>query len=392
MSFPEAHPSQDILAELPATQTVAEIPVRVSVESVPELVAAVQEDILASVSASESDPLAQAQEQLNDPLAALTFSREPEIVTVAAAAPSRLRALFVDKLGFLFNYACVTAIIFVVLLGTLNWSAYSALAKSWLNPQELENANASISSALLAADVTAATAASGAAQAATVTQDPAAPADAAKDVKRAAVLEGRLKQDKIALKRNWLSADTFVKNAGELAYNVEITPYDNRIIIPKLGKNIPLVNVDNHKVGSPKDWNKIFEKELEKGIIKYPGSANPGEAGNAFVFGHSSNFPWIKGDYNDVFALLDKLEYGDEVTVFFKQKKYVYVIREKHIIKPGYVNAMKGKEEAKQMTLMTCWPIGTTLNRLIVMGDLKETAVPAAGGIAKKDGTLISMK
>jgi sortase (surface protein transpeptidase) len=35
-------------------------------------------------------------------------------------------------------------------------------------------------------------------------------------------------------------------------------------------------------------------KELEKGIIRYPGSAKPGENGSSFIFGHSSNFPWIK--------------------------------------------------------------------------------------------------
>jgi LPXTG-site transpeptidase (sortase) family protein len=192
------------------------------------------------------------------------------------------------------------------------------------------------------------------------------------------------------LKRDWISAKSFLKGAGELSYDVEITPYDNRVIIPKLGKNIPLVNVENQKVGNAKDWNKIFETELEKGVIKYPGSANPGEPGNAFVFGHSSNFPWIKGDYNEVFAMLDKLSFGDEMIVYFKQKKYVYVVREKHVIKPGYVNAMKGKEESKQLTLMTCWPIGTTLNRLIVMGELKEET-PAAG-VARNQGNLISMK
>jgi sortase (surface protein transpeptidase) len=35
-------------------------------------------------------------------------------------------------------------------------------------------------------------------------------------------------------------------------------------------------------------------KELEKGVIRYPGSAKPGEDGASFIFGHSSNFPWIK--------------------------------------------------------------------------------------------------
>jgi len=47
-------------------------------------------------------------------------------------------------------------------------------------------------------------------------------------------------------------------------------------------------------VSSEKELNNIFMNELENGIIRYPGSAKPGENGNSFIFGHSSNFPWIK--------------------------------------------------------------------------------------------------
>jgi len=75
-------------------------------------------------------------------------------------------------------------------------------------------------------------------------------------------------------------------------------------------------------------------QELEKGIIKYPGSADPGTEGNSFIFGHSSNYPWAKGDYNNAFALLNELNAGDEIIVFFKQKKYTYVVREKNVVKP----------------------------------------------------------
>jgi sortase (surface protein transpeptidase) len=35
-------------------------------------------------------------------------------------------------------------------------------------------------------------------------------------------------------------------------------------------------------------------KELQNGVIRYPGSAKPGDEGNSFIFGHSSNFPWVE--------------------------------------------------------------------------------------------------
>jgi LPXTG-site transpeptidase (sortase) family protein len=114
-------------------------------------------------------------------------------------------------------------------------------------------------------------------------------------------------------------------------------------------------------------------QELEKGIIKYPGSANPWSEGNSFIFGHSSNYPWAKGDYNDVFALLNELQIWDEIIVFFKQRKYVYVVREKSIVKPGHVSSLGETPHKKQLTLMTCWPLGTTLNRLLVITELKST-------------------
>lgn len=153
----------------------------------------------------------------------------------------------------------------------------------------------------------------------------------------------------------------------------DVVPYENRIIVPKIGKNIPLVDVETGNNVDFDHMENIFMKELEKGVIRYPGTAHPGENGNAFIFGHSSNFPWMPGQYNQVFALLDKLVYGDEIVVYYNQKKYVYVINEKQIVKPGDVKVLnRDNADKKELSLMTCWPIGTTLKRMIVFAELKE--------------------
>jgi sortase (surface protein transpeptidase) len=91
-----------------------------------------------------------------------------------------------------------------------------------------------------------------------------------------------------------LGANYFNQDVSQLSLSVNIAPYEDRIIIPKIGKNIPLVNVEHHDADTSTEWHKIFMKELENGIVKYPGSANPGEKGNSFIFGHSSNYPWAK--------------------------------------------------------------------------------------------------
>ena len=98
-------------------------------------------------------------------------------------------------------------------------------------------------------------------------------------------------------------------------------------------------------------------KDLENGVVRYPSSVKPGENGNTFIFGHSSNFPWINGDYNDVFALLDTLEYGDEIIIYYEQKKYVYKIRKKQVIDPNNVCVITKHTLKPYLTLMTCWPI-----------------------------------
>jgi sortase A len=113
-------------------------------------------------------------------------------------------------------------------------------------------------------------------------------------------------------------------------------------------------------------------KELEYGIVRYPGSAKPGEKGNSFIFGHSSNFPWIAGEYNDVFSRLGQVEVGDIVFSYYGQKKYKYRVIEKKVVKPNDIGVLKNDETKKELTLMTCWPIGTTLNRLIIKTELIE--------------------
>lgn len=164
------------------------------------------------------------------------------------------------------------------------------------------------------------------------------------------------------------SLAAFVAKNENGSMDIEITPYENRIVIPKIGKNIPLVDITHTQVSGEDELNDIFMEELEKGVVRYPGSAKPGHEGNSFIFGHSSNFPWIKGAYNDVFALLDKLVADDEIIVYYGQEKFVYKITQKNVIKPGDVSVLKKNTPvgAKEISLMTCWPIGTTLNRLIV--------------------------
>ena len=159
---------------------------------------------------------------------------------------------------------------------------------------------------------------------------------------------------------------------SDIHLDIAIAPYENRIVIPKIWKNIPLLDVKDRPVEWVVELNNIFMEELENGVVRYPGSAKPWEQWNAFIFGHSSNFPWLDGDYKDVFALLHKLDVWDEVIVFYGQRKYTYRMKEKEVIRPGDVDILKRDKGISELTLMTCWPVGTTLNRMILIGELVE--------------------
>lgn len=252
------------------------------------------------------------------------------------------------------HFILLTSLLFVILLLLSNWSAYSAFARAIIAPEQLEQEQQAIEGGLAHTEI----------KSHTNARD-------AREERRKRILQRQMEKSQGNTPE--LGASYFDQDISRVSLSVNIAPYEDRIIIPKIGKNIPLVNVEHHDADSSNEWHKIFMKELENGIIKYPGSADPGQAGNSFIFGHSSNFPWAKWQYNDVFALLNELDEWDEIIVFFKQKKFVYVVKEKIIVKPGHVSSLAGDENMKRMTLMTCWPLGTTLNRLLVVTELKST-------------------
>lgn len=148
-----------------------------------------------------------------------------------------------------------------------------------------------------------------------------------------------------------------------------VAPLENRIIIPKIGKNIPIVDVPKESL-LQENWNKLekdIQKGLEKGVVHYPGTATPGQNGNFFVTGHSSYYPWADGNYKDVFAMLHDLEVGDEFFIYWNQKKYHYKIFERKVVKPSNTDVLDQPADQSISTLMTCTPMGTAINRLILV-------------------------
>jgi sortase A len=131
------------------------------------------------------------------------------------------------------------------------------------------------------------------------------------------------------------------------------------VIIPKIQVNAPIVT----NVGSYKEAD--VHKGLENGVVHYWQTADPGQNGNIVLFGHSSGQVWAPGHYKFVFTLLDKLSKNDLIMIDFKGTRYMYRVTDTKIVPPTDFSVVQ-PTDYPQLTLITCTPVGTSKNRLIV--------------------------
>lgn len=136
-----------------------------------------------------------------------------------------------------------------------------------------------------------------------------------------------------------------------------------KIIIPKIGVEVPVV-YDEQRVDE-----QSYQKALERGVVRLGTTANPGEKGNVVIGGHSSNNVFNAGDYKYVFVNLKRLEVGDVFYLHYKGQRYTYKVTvAKKIISPTDTSVLAPTTKPI-VTLFTCDPPGTNVNRLIVQAE-----------------------
>jgi sortase A len=144
--------------------------------------------------------------------------------------------------------------------------------------------------------------------------------------------------------------------------SVNVGP-ESKIIIPKINLEVPVMY----------DLNTTEEKEvqagLENGVVHYSTSAEPGQVGNVVIVGHSSNNILNKGKYKFAFVLLKRLEIGDTISLQKGGVRYTYEVYDKKIVKPNEVSVLGTTTKPNTVTLITCDPPGTSINRLVVVAE-----------------------
>jgi len=144
-------------------------------------------------------------------------------------------------------------------------------------------------------------------------------------------------------------------------------PSQFTITIPKLGINDFLVDTNSTNL------------RPDKALGHYKGSCLPGEIcsgrSDSFIFGHSA-LPafYDPTDPKKVFSKLDDLMPGDKFFVNYEGEDLVYKVNFKKILEPSKLNPLNPPNPfaigKPTLTLMTCYPPGTTNERLVVSAEL----------------------
>lgn len=160
------------------------------------------------------------------------------------------------------------------------------------------------------------------------------------------------------------------KNLDSYEFSFNLLPPTNRIIIPSINLDVPLVetNIKNYE-----DFNETtFDADLENWVVKYPTTPNPWEWGNSFFFGHTSQEYWKKNPYGTVFRNIPQLNPGDKIQIVREWVLYEYKVLDTVVVRPKDVNDTYVNfwdEDKEYITLMWCYPIGRADKRMMIFAE-----------------------
>ncbi len=115
----------------------------------------------------------------------------------------------------------------------------------------------------------------------------------------------------------------------------------------------------------------IGAENLDKSLIHYGGTGLPGEYGNAVIYGHSA-LPifYNPANYMTIFATLQTLKNGAKVIINYDGITYTYEVFDKIIVGPDDLSVLAQTYNDITLSLITCYPPGTILKRLVVRARL----------------------
>lgn len=166
-----------------------------------------------------------------------------------------LSTLFWRGMKFLTVYLLLSGTIFSVLLGILNFGAYSARILDWVDPARLVALQDDLTNAIARSSIDVNASSDMTEQAKNLVESREVLTERVADIAPGLVYSRTYTPDRLL---------SNLDNQGSARATFDVAPYENRIIIPKIGKNIPLVDVDHDAGTSYTQMHEIFMEELKK--------------------------------------------------------------------------------------------------------------------------------
>lgn len=129
-------------------------------------------------------------------------------------------------------------------------------------------------------------------------------------------------------------------------------PEGNRLVIPKIGVDVAIVEGADQRV-------------LSRGIWHIPDTSSPSAGGNTVLSGH--RFQYLPPSSKTLY-LLDKLEQGDDIIIYWEGTEYDYKVTDRQIVLPTQVDILENTPDAR-LTLFTCTPLFSTSKRLVIFSE-----------------------
>lgn len=146
--------------------------------------------------------------------------------------------------------------------------------------------------------------------------------------------------------------------------------------IPSLGIRTPIL-LPSMRFWASRQWNLLEEQMqvgLRHGSVAYPHSVTPGEVGNLIIAGHSSppTQRAAESAYGSLFERVPELSIGDQIVVTTNGKRMTYAVSDSTVVSPSETEVLLQQNDESVIKLITCFPVGTTKDRMVVTARLVE--------------------
>lgn len=110
----------------------------------------------------------------------------------------------------------------------------------------------------------------------------------------------------------------------------------------------------------------MTDENLRYAAATFDNGVVPGGAGNYSLAGHRSY------TYGRMFNRLDELAPGHLIEITVKEETFTYRVTESFVVNPEDTWVLKSDSSKNTITLVTCTPIRTATQRLIIKGELVQ--------------------